>query len=282
MVLIGAAGSYLQISIAVFLGSIFVSDLVAIDLSRGFHGSDTTIRLARIFQALALCREELEEYYTGLRPSSSYDFSFLHPHPVTANETPLPTIKYDKYLASNGLPTETVPDLGERSTALYTGILDGGERVLIKFAGRYNVEAHKLLAEAGLAPRLHFFNPIIGNLHMIVMDYLPDAMTSDLKLREERVSGPSAVLDKVELAVSLLHERGIVFGDLREGNIVYFDDRVMLVDFDWAGRHGVDRYPATLNVEGSCQWADDVYPYGVMRKEHDLWQLRRLRRLFES
>ena len=73
-------------------------------------------------------------------------------------------IKYDKYLGFDGSPIEKVPDLGNRSTASYTGTLGGGEVVLIKFTCRYNKEAHTLLAEYGLAPRLHFFNPIVGNL----------------------------------------------------------------------------------------------------------------------
>jgi hypothetical protein len=165
MVLIGLAGTRLEISIAVYIGAIYVSDLVTIDLSRGFHGSSTTIRLARIFRALASCRRELEDYYGTIRPSPRSDNSFLYPHPVTANATPLPMIKYDKYLGLDGSPIETVPDLGNRSTATYTGTLERGEVVLIKFTCRYNKEAHTLLVENGLAPRLHFFNPIVGNRH---------------------------------------------------------------------------------------------------------------------
>ena len=287
MVLIGIAGSRLQISIAVCVGAIFVSDLVTIDLSRGFHGSDTTIRLARVFSALASCRRELEDYYNGIGPSPRSDSSFLYPHPITANKTPLPAIKYDKYLGLDGSPIETVPDLGERSTAVYTGTLEGGEQVLIKFTYRYNEKAHALLAEAGLAPRLHFFNPIVGNLFMVVMDYIPDAK-SVWHLRDKGIPLPSNIPEEVEHAVSLLHDREIVFGDLRDGNILYIKSRegdatkgrVMLVDFDWAGSHGIDRYSATLNIHGG--WAEGVSPYGLMRKEHDRWQMARLRKLCSS
>jgi hypothetical protein len=284
VVLIGIAGSRLQISIAVCVGAIFVSDLVTIDLSRGFHGSDTTIRLARIFNALASCRRELEDYYNNISPSPRSDSSFLYPHPISANNTPLPEIKYDKYLGLDGSPIKTVPDLGERSTAVYTGTLEGGELVLIKFTYRYNEKAHILLAEAGLAPRLHFFNPIMGNLFMIVMDYMPDAK-SVWQLLNEGIPLPSVIPEQVEHAVSLLHDRNIVFGDLRDGNILYINSRdgdmtescVMLVDFDWAGSHDIDRYSATLNIHAG--WAEGVSPYGFMQKEHDLWQMARLREL---
>ena len=182
---------------------------------------------------------------------------------------------------------ETVPDLGERSTATYTGSLEGGELVLIKFTYRYNVKAHVLLANAGLAPRLHFFNPIIGNLFMIVMDYRPDAR-SVWQLQDKGITLPSVIPEQVERAVSLLHDHNIVFGDLRDGNILYIksregdatEGRVMLVDFDWAGSHDIDRYSATLNIHGG--WAEGVSPYGLMRKEHDLWQMARLRELCSS
>ena len=74
----------------------------------------------------------------------------------------------------------------------------------------------------------------------------------------------------------LLHNKDIVFGDLRDPNILYVDsdDSVVLIDFDWAGTDGVSRYPATLNPANA--WAEDVFPYGIMRKAHDIWQLKRL------
>lgn len=285
MVLIGIAGSRLEISIAIYVGAIFVSDLVTINLSRGFHGSDTTIRLARIFKALASCLQDLKSYYERIPTSSPSDYSFLYPHPITANETALPPIKYDKYLGLNGLPIETVPDLGERSTAVYTGSFNG-DKVLIKFTHRYNKKAHTLLAGAGLAPRLHFCNPIVGNLLMIVMDYIPDAK-SVLRLRVEESPLPSIIPEQVEKAVTLLHNRDIVFGDLRDGNVIYApptpdqtDGRVMLVDFDWAGSHDIDRYSATLNPAGG--WADGVSQYVKMHKEHDLWQLNRLKEVVQA
>ena len=59
-------------------------------------------------------------------------------------------------------------------------------------------------------------------------------------------------------------------------NILYVgsEHRVVLVDFDWAGKNGECRYPVTLNPGDF--WAEDVLPYGIMRKAHDLWQLDRL------
>ena len=281
MVLIGVAGSRLHISIAVYVGGLFVSDLLTLDLSRGFHGSATTIRLARIFEALSLCRRELQGYCAGIHPSSRFDASFLYPRPITANTIPLPTINYDKYLGLDGSPIETAPDLGQRCTAIYTGSLEGGERVLIKFTHHYSKEAHDLLAKVGLAPKLRFCNPVVGGVLMVVMDCIPEAK-SVRQFRDEGLSLPPVILGEVERAVALLHNGGFVFGDLRDGNILYLEDqggeeRVMLVEFDWTGIDGVSRYSATLNRHG--EWAEGVCPYGVMKKEHDLWQIKRLKKL---
>ena len=57
-------------------------------------------------------------------------------------------------------------------------------------------------------------------------------------------------------------------------------DRVVLVDFDWLRKDGESRYPATLNP--SSEWAEEVSPYGIMRKAHDIWQLDPLTALCNS
>ena len=80
----------------------------------------------------------------------------------------------------------------------------------------------------------------------------------------------------------LLHENNIVFGDLWDPNILYdpSEAHVVLIDFDWAGKDGESRYPATLNPSNA--WPEDVLPYSIMHKAHDLWQLNRLSALCES
>jgi serine/threonine protein kinase len=74
----------------------------------------------------------------------------------------------------------------------------------------------------------------------------------------------------------LLHENNIVFGDLRDPNILYDASKnlVVLVDFDWAGKDGESRYSAALNLSNA--WPEEVLPYGIMYKAHDVWQLNRL------
>ena len=113
---------------------------------------------------------------------------------------------------------------------------------------------------------------------MVVMDRVDGK--SIWQLQEDKTPIPKIVRTKVEEAVGLLHNEDIVFGDLRSNNILYVpsEHRVVLVDFDWAGKDGECRYPVTLNHGNT--WAEDVLPYGIMRKEHDLWQLDQLKKLY--
>jgi RIO-like serine/threonine protein kinase len=151
---------------------------------------------------------------------------------------------------------------------------DTNKEVIVKFTARYNKVAHRLLADADFAPKLYFCEPVIGDLYMVVMDRV-DGMSVQ-QFQEEKKPVPAIVLNNTKDAVHILHAENIVFGDLRDPNILYLTSkaRAMLVDFDWCGKDGEARYPATLNP--SIAWAEDVSPYSVMLKAHDTWQLDRL------
>lgn len=91
-------------------------------------------------------------------------------------------------------------------------------------------------------------------------------------------------MERVEEAVFPLHKVGLVFGDSREPNILCGGSedslkcRVVLVDFDWFGKDDESRYQASLNPNDT--WAEEVIGYDIVRKVHDLWQLDRLKALF--
>jgi serine/threonine protein kinase len=99
---------------------------------------------------------------------------------------------------------------------------------------------------------------------MIVMDRVDG--NSIWQLQEDKMPVPEIVARSVTRAIELLHENDIVFGDLRDSNILYDASkaRVVLVDFDWSGKDGESRYPAMLNPSNS--WAEDVSSYGIMHK----------------
>jgi len=282
VVLIGATANRLEISIAVCVGSIYVSKLLSLDLSFGFHTSKNIIRLARVFKALLCCRVDLQNYYNGVSKLASPRLSCLYPNPTPADPSKtLPKLVYHQFLTRTGQLASTLANLGNITTAMYIATLDDtSQEVVVKFTARYNEEAHRILAEAQLAPRLHYCERVIGDLYMVVMDRVDGK--SIWQLQEERKPVPEVVFKMFEDAV-LLHERNIVFGDLRDPNILYVASKgsdkgcVNLVDFDWPEKNREGRYPAALNLNNT--WPEEVLPYGIMRLSHDLWQLDRLKAL---
>ncbi|KAF9484913.1 hypothetical protein BDN70DRAFT_917313 [Pholiota conissans] len=274
IVLIGVAENRIDIYIGVCIGDIHVAKLLTLDVIYGFLASDNIVRLARVFAALSHCREDLAKYYDDVNNRKTTKLSSFFPNPTPVDPCqPLPTVVYKHFTARNGQPASVV-GLGAATTLLYIATLDDKE-VIVKFTVRYNEKAHRILATAGLAPELHFCGRIVGGLYMVVMDRICGKFL--WQLNQEKTPVPSFIVDQVEQAVHLLHAENIVFGDLRDNNIIYdaSKERAVLIDFDWPGMHGKTRYPATLNTTG--KWADGVVQYAVMDKDHDLWQLDRLR-----
>lgn len=167
--------------------------------------------------------------------------------------------------------------------------------VVVKFTAQYNARAHRLLSEAGFAPLLYSCTRLYGGLDMVIMEFLLFETLWRMKYNDDgrRQDVPESVWDDVAAALKMLHDADIVFGDLRLPNIVAVPRcavgphakggprvRAKLIDFDWAGTDGVDRYPTTLNHELD-EWAPGggVERYGVMRMSDDRAQLEHTKQL---
>jgi serine/threonine protein kinase len=185
--------------------------------------------------------------------------------------------------------------------------------VIIKFAEYYCEEAHHLLAERNLAPRLHLVSETLdGHYKLIVMDRIADSLTLDEwcatnGFKERDQDSQQRLLEnldyqwivtRVKLAIQYLHDAELVFGDLRSSNILIqtlaagdasspdvdiVDGaqpnpplRVYLIDFDWTGRANRDVYHIAPNPH--IRWHEDVHPWKRLQKEHDLHWLARLER----
>lgn len=165
--------------------------------------------------------------------------------------------------------------------------------MLVKFTTRYNPDAHRLLAAAGLAPHLYSCSYVYGGLYMVVMEFISGEVMEYLVAEKDKTV-PLSVFDDVKAAIEKLHEKDIVFGDLRPPNIMCSPKsedvdpgsgvktkrlRAKLVDFDWASIDGEGRYTATLHDDEPEKWVNGVGRYEVMRKEHDLGMLEKLPRM---
>jgi len=264
--------------------------LLSIPLWLGPHGSENVFRVARVFMAIREANEQLCELYIKLQvaPSPSSPLSPtmpLWPNPTrvpTESTGPLPKLEYyAKVNRDNGAALLRIDENNERHAMYLARMMPSGQNVFVKFTPNYHQDAHRLLAEhvPPLAPALHFCGRVIGDMYMVVMEYIPQesgrSICSYSSFKDSLLpkSSPEVVKRDVSRALELLHGQGLAFGDLREPNILYMpgkddgEDRVLLVDFDAVGLDGKGRYSACLNTE--AHFCAEVTPGGIMKQEHD-------------
>lgn len=149
---------------------------------------------------------------------------------------------------------------------------EDGQDIIVKFAESYNKEAHHLLAEKGLAPRLLHAEPIYpgSSFVLVVMEFV-DAPTMAHLSHYQKLTPQLAetVLRSVSDALNTLHAENLVFADLRTPNILVHNGKGLLIDFDWCGREGEGRYPMWINKDQAIQWHEEVRSGAILKKEHD-------------
>jgi len=218
--------------------------------------------VAKLFAALKSAISSLSNYYNALEldlPSST-----VSPYPYITEYGP-DKIKFT-YISRF--------TFHDSYKLLYKAVLDDipNTPIVVKFTQRYNAEAHRLLAAEGLAPRLHYSstdnNVCYGKRFMIVMDFV-DLEPPSGRLTEDQYKS-------VKKAIDILHSNDMVFGDLRPPNILVGNNTTMLIDFDWCGKAGKDRYPPEMNSDKSIDWHDDAEPGRLMSPDHDMYMLAKL------
>jgi serine/threonine protein kinase len=280
-ILLAIAGNRLVVSAAIFTNAIYADELHSIRLHLGHHGSDCVLHVARVFMAINESAELLRGQYNALLALPHSLTSPLWPNPTPANPAEsLPELEFfAKVNHGNGAELTTIDPANERH-GMYlarTQIKNATQDVLVKFAAKYHEDAHRLLAGKNppLAPDLYFCNRVIGGMYMVVMEYIPESRGRSLSSLR-RLEFSSKVIDLgVTKALDFLHEQDLVFGDLREPNVLYLPEgegRVLLVDFDGVGQDGVDRYSAALNPKARL----GVRKRQIMERLHDEENLKRL------
>jgi len=54
--------------------------------------------------------------------------------------------------------------------------------------------------------------------------------------------------------IDIVYSNQLVFGDLRQPNILVGNDTTMLIDFDWCGKSDKACYPLKINCDSSIGW----------------------------
>ncbi|KAG0702543.1 hypothetical protein DFH29DRAFT_875082 [Suillus ampliporus] len=227
------------------------------------------LRVARVMHALRESVVQLKDWYDGV---------FKHQEPLYDLSRPVRHSRFfptpDTYICDGNPvrfsyqePLESYP-----SCVTYLAKTAGADpiNVVVKFVCEYGEDVHKVMAEAGFAPKLLYYGPInitshmpsYGTLRMVVMEYVDGTTAySSSKL-------PENYHHDLTKAINYCHAQGFVFGDLRKPNVMITkDDKVQLIDFDWAGREGEVRYP--ISISRGIDWPEGVRGNGHILKKHD-------------
>ena len=123
-----------------------------------------------------------------------------------------------------------------------------------------NIEAvHRMLAEGGLSPLLLGTAHVAGAPSAIVMEYLDE--TSGWTTLHDYVKNHQDIPintrhPRLAKLLETMKSKGVVHGDLRPNNIMCRvqpgvgkegELEIRVIDFDWAGKVGVARYPSVMN-----------------------------------
>lgn len=148
------------------------------------------------------------------------------------------------YCSSSGATPSTVSFIYLRSlkkaAPIYLVETEDKQKLVVKFVPRYGAEAHYEAAKHGFAPNLHYAGPLYKNIAedcqatMVVMDWV-EGETVDGLTEEQK--------NTLRTHIRELHEAGFVHGDIRPPNVLIRDDKVTLLDFDWAGPEAKVFYP---------------------------------------
>ncbi|KAH9917737.1 uncharacterized protein B0H18DRAFT_689691 [Fomitopsis serialis] len=295
--LIGMAGPNIIVSGAVFADQLIaqtLTDYISVVPRPGKRGrsplDDAGHRVARLFRALKVCIEDLNRYYKQV----AQEVAPPPPPPVTgvmgscasvsesarvAQAMRVPSYigpHFTEYLDSAGQSIELVykerlsPDITGRAVIVAEARREAETettptKVVVKFAHTYNREAHELLAaaEPPQAPRLRHcaYEDSVG-MWVVVMDYVEGSKLGEVQTEPTHVAS-------LRTAVRTLHERGFVFGDLRQRNVLVVGERVVLIDFDWCRKAGEARYPSDILLDGQIPWHYSVRRGGLIEEVHD-------------
>ncbi|QRW10599.1 hypothetical protein RhiLY_09598 [Ceratobasidium sp. AG-Ba] len=222
-------------------------------------------RLTRMFRATKDSIIELSSYYAALSSASPIALDPMRFFP-----------RVRQYNAPDGAVTEfTYTGYVDKSTSspVFTASTKSKKDIIVEFAERYNIAAHRLLAEKTLAPTVLFYGSPKHSqgLHCIIMERVPSVSLHKRFTTHTTSAGLEKAREDVQTALQTLHTKDWVFGELRSPNVLITGQedwtRGVLVDFDWCGQGRLDHYPAIMNDDQTIGWPDEAERGALMKKD---------------
>ncbi|OCB92122.1 hypothetical protein A7U60_g516 [Sanghuangporus baumii] len=281
VIIVGVMGNVLEISIGVCLEEVVVDKILHFEVLDSPNRNETVVKLALIASALETCADELRDEYRDLeRTSEPVEEETWHlPCPSATAFSPNSLIPELEFKAKLSRRNEKLTKLKGENAEMRSLFLATycGRGVIVKFAVTYNDSAHTAVADQNHAPRLHTCEQVIGGLKMVVMERVHGKRMCD----EDGNSLPRNVFEDLGKALRIIHDKDLVFGDLRDTNVMITKSDVKveakLIDFDWVDKDGKGRYPPLINTElTKKELSPEVGPWRFMHKSHDNYSLSKL------
>ena len=255
--LVEFVGIHMNVYGAVFTGTICVDKLAGVWLAYQPNNRWRMEEIARVFKALKLALNQVQDYYGNLHTASI-------PHSFP---------RFTSYLDINTNCLTSFSYVSEIKQHVYYGQC-GGNKIVIKFVERYCAEAHKVMASVGYAPKLYSCMKVSPHYIMVVMEHLKALPLH--RFIQKHSECKKAILDVCERALGILHEHNFCHGDFRENNILVDEANgelsVKIVDFDWCGKVNEVKYPLFMNHD-NIDWPDTAGDKLLITKEHDKYWL---------
>ncbi|KAL3161929.1 hypothetical protein ABBQ38_009010 [Trebouxia sp. C0009 RCD-2024] len=224
--------------------------------------------------------------------------------PTPYQQTPSACLPY--YFAT-AYPEASVQQLLAQTRLIFLVTTTNGQQRLVKFVpfcqnrSQGGTQAHRAWADAQCAPDLLHVESLCGQWYVVEMEYLAprngwfplyilapqrgQTVPMQAGSQPEPLSAPAwqrasalaaQALEHAQQHATVLldgHKHPTVHGDVRLPNIIghVVDgsevDRVVFVDFDWAGLQGITRYPALMNPD--IAWPTGAQPFARLQQVHD-------------
>jgi hypothetical protein len=278
-------------------GAAFTDRLIADSLcpveSFLFHPTDETCwsRMALLICALRAGIKKLQSKCPNSTPTQNAALPAQAPHPSLNLDRSTILPYRQSFVDAEDQSIHTVSGLHhfDKDKIAYSGVLDNTTtRVFVKYVQSYSEEAHRACYDLGFAPKLLGSGTLHARWRMIVTEWLDPQKWKSLFYP---VAGNHLTQARVEYALEKISEfgkTGWVHGDVRDANVMVFvgskndvgegGGGVLLVDFDWSGRHGEVLYPHNMEVQ-RIRRARDAKRLGVIKPEHDLEMMTYICRL---
>jgi serine/threonine protein kinase len=245
--------------------------ILSTPISFNFHSLDrhNHVTAVRHMAAFRTAARNLKRYYDELPSDAELVSKLSHPtiFPYRTDFTCLDNNTTIHFTYREHLHEDNV----KSKRLIFFGTLNEGDAevpICIKFVQAYSQDAHMHCADAGVAPKLRGFEQLPGGWYMAVMDRLVGYdVLADLPI--ELI--PQSVFVGIGNQLKTLHAQKLVHGDIRDTNILLKStDRTkfMIIDFDWAGKEDIVRYPAFVNYT-QIQRPDDARDGLPIKASHD-------------